>query len=213
MHLLEAFNIEIGAGLGRSPARSGASPEGASSSPRLIVLLRGALEKRAGQTGPPGARVSPGALQNDRPVLMAPPARSSRAGLRLRTLPDVRPLKTSNPFDHASWSARIARRSPAAGSRAASSAGRLRRIRPTEARVLVAEDDAFWQPRDRHRTAPGIDRDRWARGKFSRGGSTHPAAGEDCICRRRKSAAQLRELLIARRLEAELKKRGSSSCI
>jgi alanine-glyoxylate transaminase/serine-glyoxylate transaminase/serine-pyruvate transaminase len=45
MHLLETFNIEIGAGLGPLAGRIWrVGLMGASSSPRLIVLLRGALE-------------------------------------------------------------------------------------------------------------------------------------------------------------------------
>jgi alanine-glyoxylate transaminase / serine-glyoxylate transaminase / serine-pyruvate transaminase len=45
MHLLEAFNIEIGAGLGPLAGKIWrVGLMGASSSPRLIVLLRGALE-------------------------------------------------------------------------------------------------------------------------------------------------------------------------
>jgi len=45
-HLLEAFNIEIGAGLGPLAGKIWrVGLMGASSSPRLIVLLRGALER------------------------------------------------------------------------------------------------------------------------------------------------------------------------
>jgi alanine-glyoxylate transaminase/serine-glyoxylate transaminase/serine-pyruvate transaminase len=44
-HLLEAFNIEIGAGLGPLAGKIWrVGLMGASSSPRLIVLLRGALQ-------------------------------------------------------------------------------------------------------------------------------------------------------------------------
>ena len=51
-HLLDEFNIEIGAGLGPLAGkiwRIGLM--GASSSPRLIVLLRGALETALARQG------------------------------------------------------------------------------------------------------------------------------------------------------------------
>jgi alanine-glyoxylate transaminase/serine-glyoxylate transaminase/serine-pyruvate transaminase len=52
MHLLEAFNIEIGAGLGPLAGKIWrVGLMGASSSPRLIVLLRGALESALARQG------------------------------------------------------------------------------------------------------------------------------------------------------------------
>jgi len=52
MHLLEAFNIEIGAGLGPLAGKIWrVGLMGASSSPRLIVLLRGALESALAKQG------------------------------------------------------------------------------------------------------------------------------------------------------------------
>ena len=52
MHLLEAFNIEIGAGLGPLAGKIWrVGLMGASSSPRLIILLRGALESALAKQG------------------------------------------------------------------------------------------------------------------------------------------------------------------
>ena len=52
MHLLETFNIEIGAGLGPLAGKIWrVGLMGASSSPRLIVLLRGALESALAKQG------------------------------------------------------------------------------------------------------------------------------------------------------------------
>ena len=52
MHLLDAFNIEIGAGLGPLAGKVWrVGLMGASSSPRLIVLLRGALESALARQG------------------------------------------------------------------------------------------------------------------------------------------------------------------
>ena len=52
MYLLDAFNIEIGAGLGPLAGKIWrVGLMGASSSPRLIVLLRGALESALAKQG------------------------------------------------------------------------------------------------------------------------------------------------------------------
>lgn len=52
LHLLDAFNIEIGAGLGPLAGKIWrVGLMGASSSPRLIVLLRGALERALARQG------------------------------------------------------------------------------------------------------------------------------------------------------------------
>ena len=51
-HLLDEFNIEIGAGLGPLAGKIWrVGLMGASSSPRLIVLLRGALESALAKQG------------------------------------------------------------------------------------------------------------------------------------------------------------------
>ena len=52
LHLLDEFNIEIGAGLGPLAGKIWrVGLMGASSSPRLIVLLRGALESALARQG------------------------------------------------------------------------------------------------------------------------------------------------------------------
>jgi monofunctional glycosyltransferase len=127
------------------------------------------------------------------------------------TLPDVRPLKTSNPTTTAFMELR---------DREARDKGRTPRrvqrwvgyshISPHLKRaVLVAEDDAFWQHE-------GVDFDQleqslqldWARGQLLRGASTitQQLAKNLYLSPSRNPVRKLRELIIARRLEAELKK-------
>ena len=87
---------------------------------------------------------------------------------------------------------------------------RYGRISPDLKRaVLVAEDDAFWQHE-------GVDVDQlersleldWARGRLARGGSTitQQLAKNLYLSPSKNPIRKLRELMIARRLEAELKK-------
>lgn len=127
------------------------------------------------------------------------------------TLPDVRPLRTGNPTTTAFMELR------AQEARAQGQAPRVvqrwvgyGRISPHLKRaVLVAEDDAFWQH-------DGIDVDQlresiqtdWTRGRFLRGGSTitQQLAKNLYLSPSRNPLRKLRELFIARRLEAELKK-------
>jgi monofunctional biosynthetic peptidoglycan transglycosylase len=75
--------------------------------------------------------------------------------------------------------------------------------------VLVAEDDAFWQHEgvDVEQLQESIETD-WARGRFSRGGSTitQQLAKNLYLSPSKNPLRKLRELIIARRLEAELKK-------
>jgi len=75
--------------------------------------------------------------------------------------------------------------------------------------VLVAEDDAFWQHEgvDFEQLQESIETD-WARGKFSRGGSTitQQLAKNLYLSPSKNPLRKLRELILARRLEAELKK-------
>ena len=60
-HLLDEFNIEIGAGLGPLAGKIWrVGLMGASSSPRLIVLLLGALERALAKQGRASARVNAG---------------------------------------------------------------------------------------------------------------------------------------------------------
>jgi monofunctional glycosyltransferase len=127
------------------------------------------------------------------------------------SLPDVRPLRTENPATTAFIELR-AREARAEG----------REFRPVQRwvayrkissdlkrAVLVAEDSAFW----RHE---GIDLDQlqesleldWARGHLLRGGSTitQQLAKNLYLSPSKNPLRKLREWIIARRLEAELKK-------
>ena len=127
------------------------------------------------------------------------------------TLPDVRPLKTSNPETTAfmelrDGEARASGRTP----RRVQYWARYNRISPDLKRaVLVAEDDAFWRHEgvDLEQLQQSIEID-WARGRFSRGGSTitQQLAKNLYLSPSKNPLRKLRELIIARRLEAELKK-------
>ena len=128
------------------------------------------------------------------------------------TLPDVRPLERENPRTTAFMQLRA---------REALAAGRTphwrqqwvayNRISPELRRaVVIAEDDAFWQH-------DGIDLDQirqsievnLARGEFARGASTitQQLAKNLYLSPSKNPIRKLRELFIARRLEAELGKR------
>lgn len=127
------------------------------------------------------------------------------------TLPDVRPLKHTNPTTTAfielrAEQARDKGQQPRRVQRWVS----YSHIAPDLKRaVLVAEDDAFWQH-------DGIDLDQlqqsleldWTRGGFLRGGSTitQQLAKNLYLSPEKSPLRKLRELIIARRLEAELKK-------
>src|SRR6185437_1365389 len=75
--------------------------------------------------------------------------------------------------------------------------------------VLVAEDDAFWQHEgvdfEQLQESLGVD---WTRGRFARGGSTitQQLAKNLYLSPSKNPLRKLRELIIARRLEAELPK-------
>ena len=127
------------------------------------------------------------------------------------TLPDVRPLKIANPTTTAFMElrdreARARGKAPRRVQRWVS----YGRISPDLKRaVLVAEDDAFWQHQgvdfEQLHESIGID---WARGRFSRGGSTitQQLAKNLYLSPSKNPLRKLREWVIARRLEAELKK-------
>jgi monofunctional biosynthetic peptidoglycan transglycosylase len=127
------------------------------------------------------------------------------------TLPDVRPLKTANPTTTAFMElrdeeARAGGKTPRRVQRWTS----YGRISPDLKRaVLVAEDDAFWQHEgvDLEQLQQSIEAD-WARGRFARGGSTitQQLAKNLYLSPSKNPVRKLRELIIARRLEAELKK-------
>jgi monofunctional biosynthetic peptidoglycan transglycosylase len=132
-------------------------------------------------------------------------------GYAYLTLPDVRPLKTSNPASTAFMDLRA---------REAQARGREpRRVQiwvgyrylpdALKRAVLVAEDDAFWQHEgvDFDQLQSSIETD-WKRGRFARGGSTitQQLAKNLYLSPSRNPIRKLKELIIARRLEAELKK-------
>ncbi|MBE3072123.1 MAG: monofunctional biosynthetic peptidoglycan transglycosylase [Acidobacteria bacterium] len=128
------------------------------------------------------------------------------------TLPDVRPLRTTNPGPTAFMDQR------ASEARARGQTARriqrwlpYARLSPQLTRaVLVAEDSAFWQHE-------GIDVDQireslevnLEKGAFARGASTitQQLAKNLYLSPSKNPVRKLRELLIARRLEAELSKR------
>jgi monofunctional glycosyltransferase len=127
------------------------------------------------------------------------------------TIPDVRPLRTSNPATTAFIELR-AREARANGEQPR----RIQRWVPygrisshLKRAVLVAEDSAFWQH-------DGVDYDQlkesmevnFERGEFVRGASTitQQLAKNLYLSPAKNPIRKLRELLIARRLEAELSK-------
>jgi monofunctional biosynthetic peptidoglycan transglycosylase len=127
------------------------------------------------------------------------------------TLPDVRPLKTANPPTTAFIELRT-REARARGEEPR----RVQRWVPygrisqnLKRAVLVAEDSRFW-------THEGVDFDElkesmetnWARLEFARGGSTitQQLAKNLYLSPSKNPIRKLRELLIARSLEAELSK-------
>jgi monofunctional biosynthetic peptidoglycan transglycosylase len=127
------------------------------------------------------------------------------------TLPDVRSLKTTNPtttafMDLRDREARHRGRQPHRVQRWV----RYGRVSQDLKRaVLVAEDDAFWQHEgvDFEQLQESLGAD-WTRGRFVRGGSTitQQLAKNLYLSPSKNPLRKLRELIIARRLEAELKK-------
>ena len=127
------------------------------------------------------------------------------------TLPDVRPLVTSNP----ATTAFIELRTEEALEKGLKPRRLQRwvgygRVSPELKRaVLVAEDDAFFQHEgvDLVQLQESLEID-WAKGKFSRGASTitQQLAKNLYLSPSRNPLRKLKELIIARRLEAELKK-------
>ena len=127
------------------------------------------------------------------------------------TLPDVRSLKTTNPATTAFIELRV-REARAKGQkpRRVQQWVRYEDISPSLKRaVLVAEDDAFWQHEgvDFDQLQESLQQD-WARGRFLRGGSTitQQLAKNLYLSPSKDPLRKLREFIIARRLEAELKK-------
>ena len=127
------------------------------------------------------------------------------------TLPDVRVLAATNPTTTAFMDLR-AREAKAAGKRPRHVQMWIpyRRISPNLKRaVLVAEDDAFWQHDgiDMEQLRKSIQVD-LAKGQAVRGGSTitQQLAKNLYLSPSRNPLRKVRELIIARRLEAELPK-------
>jgi monofunctional biosynthetic peptidoglycan transglycosylase len=127
------------------------------------------------------------------------------------TLPDVRPLATTNPSTTAFIELRAEEaRSEGKSPRQLQQWIAYRRISPHLKRaVLVAEDAAFWQHDgvDYDELQKSIELD-WARGQLVRGASTitQQLAKNLFLTPSRNPARKLRELIITRRLEAELPK-------
>ena len=127
------------------------------------------------------------------------------------TLPDVRPLKTNNPQTTAFMELRAAEaRAKGQQPRRAQRWVAYGRVSSNLTRaVLVAEDDLFWQHEgldlDQLQESLALD---WARGRFTRGGSTitQQLAKNLYLSPSKNPLRKLRELIIARRLEAELPK-------
>jgi monofunctional biosynthetic peptidoglycan transglycosylase len=128
------------------------------------------------------------------------------------TLPDVRPLASSNPKTTAFIELR-ASQAHRAGTPARRDqrwvsyeriSGNLKRA------VLVAEDDGFWQHEgiEFEQIRQSLEHD-LEKGRFVRGGSTitQQLAKNLYLSPSRNPIRKLRELIIARRLEAELSKR------
>jgi monofunctional biosynthetic peptidoglycan transglycosylase len=127
------------------------------------------------------------------------------------SLPDVRTLRTSNPSTTAFMELR-AREAEAHGMtprRTQQWVAYSHISRDLKRAVLVAEDDAFWQHQgvDFEQLQESIEVD-LKRGRFVRGASTitQQLAKNLYLSPTRNPMRKLRELVIARRLEAELKK-------
>jgi monofunctional biosynthetic peptidoglycan transglycosylase len=127
------------------------------------------------------------------------------------TLPDVRPLAQTNPASTAFIDLRIeeARAQGKPPKREQRWIAYNRISQDLKRAVLVAEDAAFWQHEgvDFDELQKSIELD-WARGQLLRGASTitQQLAKNLYLSPSRNPVRKLRELIIARRLESELKK-------
>ena len=127
------------------------------------------------------------------------------------TLPDVRPLVTGTPTSTAFIDLRAAeaRAKGEQPRRVQRWVGYTHVSSDLKLAVRVAEDDAFFQHEgvDFEQLQESIEVD-WARGRFSRGASTitQQLAKNLYLSPSKNPLRKLRELIIARRLEAELKK-------
>jgi monofunctional glycosyltransferase len=144
-------------------------------------------------------------------VVIVPAAGFALLAYIWMTVPDVRPLKKTNPSTTAFMELRE--------NEARASGRKPRRVqrwiaynhisKDLQRAVLVAEDDAFWQHEgvDFEQLQESLQRD-WAKGRFARGGSTitQQLAKNLYLSPSKNPLRKLREFVIARRLEAELKK-------
>jgi len=127
------------------------------------------------------------------------------------TLPDVRPLVASNPTTTAFIELRAdeAREKGQKPRRVQRWVGYSHLSPDLKRAVLVAEDDAFFQHEgvDLAQLQESLEID-WAKGKFTRGASTitQQLAKNLYLSPSKNPLRKLRELIIARRLEAELRK-------
>jgi monofunctional biosynthetic peptidoglycan transglycosylase len=127
------------------------------------------------------------------------------------TLPDVRPLATLNPTSTAFMTLRAeeARDKGRAPRRVQRWVSYSHMSPDLKRAVLVAEDDAFFQHEgvDFEQLQESLEID-WARGRFVRGASTitQQLAKNLYLSPSKDPLRKLRELIIARRLEAELRK-------
>ena len=127
------------------------------------------------------------------------------------TLPDVRSLRTTNPQTTAFMELRAseARAKGKPPRQVQQWVGYDHVSADLKRAVLVAEDDAFWQHEgvDFAQLQESLEAD-FARGRWFRGGSTitQQLAKNLYLSPSKNPIRKLRELVIARRLEAELKK-------
>jgi len=127
------------------------------------------------------------------------------------TLPDVRALRGANPSTTAFMDLRDdeAREKGHAPHRVQRWVAYAHISANLKRAVLVAEDDLFWQHEgvDFEQLQESLEAD-WTRGRFLRGGSTitQQLAKNLYLSPSKNPVRKLRELVIARRLEAELKK-------
>jgi monofunctional glycosyltransferase len=127
------------------------------------------------------------------------------------TLPDVRPLATTNPSTTAFIELRAdeAREKGLRPRRVQRWVGYSHVSSDLKRAVLVAEDDAFFQHEgvDLAQLQESLEID-WAKGKLTRGASTitQQLAKNLYLSPSKNPLRKIKELIIARRLEAELKK-------
>jgi monofunctional biosynthetic peptidoglycan transglycosylase len=153
----------------------------------------------------------PGRRRIGRALLALPAIAFAYAAFLYITLPDVRPLKTSNPPTTAfiELRAREARVRGEAPRRIQKWVPYGRISQNLKRAVLVAEDSRFWTHEgvDFEELKSSIERN-WERFEFARGGSTitQQLAKNLYLSPSKNPVRKLRELLIARSLEVELSK-------